>query len=67
MTNKEKILNYLEENGKATIRDFINLWINSPQEYIRQLREEGYKIDTRRLGNDKHSTYIYTPKELSLF
>ena len=67
MTNKEKILNYLEENGKATIRDFINLWINSPQEYIRQLREEGHKIDTRRLGNDKHSTYIYTPKELSLF
>ena len=68
MTNKEKILNYLKENGRATIRGLIiELYIQTPQEYISQLRKDGYNIPAVKLGNDKHSTYIYTPKELSLF
>ena len=59
MTNKEKILNYLIEHGRATIRELtINLWIQTPQEYIRQLRNEGWNIELVYEGENKYGTYI---------
>ena len=70
MTNKELILEYLELHGKATIRELSNnldRWIQTPQEYIRQLRAEGHKIDTVYGENDKHGTYVYKQPELTLF
>lgn len=68
MTNKERILNYLIEHGKATIREFVvELWIQTPQEYIRQLRNEGHKIDLiKEHPKDKHGTYIYKQEQLVL-
>ena len=69
MTNKELILEYLQENGRATIRELSNnldRWIQTPQEYVRQLREEGHKIETVKANpSDKHGTYVL--KELTLF
>jgi len=64
MTNKELILEYLTNNEEATIRDLMNncgKWINSPAEYIRQLRDEGYNIETKTKG--KHGVYILHLKE----
>jgi len=58
MTNKQRILDLLLEKGEATIREItINLWIQTPQEYIRQLRAEGYNIITEYPENQKHGIY----------
>lgn len=67
LNNKERILDYLREKGKATIRELtINLWIQTPQEYIRQLRAEGYNIPLVYEDNNNYGTYIWNEPELSL-
>ena len=68
MTNEKRILNYLIEHGKATPRELsFELWIQTPQEYIRQLKKKGHKIDTvKEHPKDKHGTYIYKQEQLSL-
>lgn len=63
-TNKERVLDYLKERGTATIRDLmLELWIQTPQEYIRLLKKEGYNIETTYCNKDKHGTYILHENE----
>ena len=68
MTNKQRILDLLLEKGEATIRDItINLWIQTPQEYIRQLRNDGYNIITEYPEGKKHGVYkLITAEQMEL-
>ena len=63
MTQKEMVLEYLEKHGTATMRQLRNdcrEWINSPAEYISQLRADGHDIETITANpTDKHGTYVY--------
>uniref|UniRef100_A0A6M3IHU6 Putative DNA binding, helix-turn-helix domain containing protein n=1 Tax=viral metagenome TaxID=1070528 RepID=A0A6M3IHU6_9ZZZZ len=64
MNNKQRILDLLYEKGEASIRDItINLWIQTPQEYIRQLRLEGYNIVTEYPEGQKYGVYKLITKE----
>lgn len=43
--HKERLLKYLQENGKITTMEAIHILNNTRlSEYIRQLRADGYKI-----------------------
>ncbi len=68
MNNKQRILDYLRWKGKATIRDLNNeLFIQTSQEYVRQLKNEGYYIETAYFGKDKHCTYVlHEPEQTEL-
>ena len=50
MTQKEAILNYIEEHGSITPKQAIyDLGITRLAAYIHDLREEGYNIETERI------------------
>lgn len=64
LTNKERVLDYLRFKGMATIRDLNNeLFIQTSQEYIRQLKNEGHFIETVYFPNEKHCHYILHAEE----
>lgn len=68
MENRQKILNYLQQHGRMTIREGLSLRINNPAEYVRRLRKQGFDIVTEwiTLPNGKmYGVYIYksTPIE----
>ena len=45
MSQKERILEYLEKNKTiTTLESVLKLGITDPQHYIMELRNEGYKI-----------------------
>jgi hypothetical protein len=65
--NKQRILDYLREKGTTTIRDItLELWIQTPQEYIRQLKNEGVNIETAYFNDDKHCHYILHEEQTQL-
>ena len=57
-TQRDRILNYLKENGSITVRDAIfDLDINSPAKRIQELRDMGYVIKTDWIVTDKRTRY----------
>lgn len=67
-TQKEKVLRLLRIRPQTTF-DIINQFVLAPQKVIQSLREEGYKILTLPVKNEKYSLYklIEEPKQVSLF
>lgn len=58
LTQRDRILNYLKENGSITVRDAIfDLDINSPAKRIQELRDMGYIIKTDWIVTDKRTRY----------
>lgn len=45
MTQKEKVLQYIDQHGQITNREMMtNLYINSPRDIIYELKKDGHKI-----------------------
>lgn len=58
MTQKERVLNYLEQNGKITSYEcFINLRIVDLQRAIYLLKKDGYNIEDKWIKNGKREKY----------
>ena len=64
----ERLLNYLEEHGKATTKEIVEvLWILAPQKQIEILRHKGHSIKTVQVEGQKYSEYVLEPQiKLSL-
>ena len=63
ITQAQKLLSYLEENGKATTKSIIDeLWILAPQKIIENLKHKVHKIETVKAKGQKYSEYIYHPE-----
>lgn len=65
ITQQQKIVNYLEANPGATIRDmFIDLEINSPSKRLSELRQQGMIHEVKcktvnMMGEKKQFTRYY--------
>ena len=58
MTQRDRMLSYLKQNGSITVRDAIfDLNINSPAKRIQELREMGYIIKTDWIVTDQRTRY----------
>lgn len=58
ITQRDKILSYLKQNGTMTVRDAIfDLDINSPAKRVQELREMGYDIRTDWIVADNGTRY----------
>ena len=63
MTQQQKVLNYFEQYGEATVRGLITeLWVNHPEKIIEMLRHKGYKIETVPVEGQRYEKYIYHPE-----
>lgn len=66
MTNKERILEYLREKDASPRELTVNLWIQTPQEYIRLLKQEGHNILTVPVEGQKYSEYHLVEDQIRL-
>ena len=58
ITQRDKILSYLKQNGTMTVRDAIfDLNINSPAKRVQELRDMGYIIKTDWVVTDNGTRY----------
>jgi len=63
MTQQQKVLDYLQQNGEATVRGLITeLWVNHPEKIVEMLRHKGHKIDTVKVKGQRYEKYIYHPE-----
>lgn len=59
-TQKQKILQYLEENGSATVRElFIYCNINSPTKRLSELMQMGLVYSVRREKTNADGTKVH--------
>lgn len=66
MKNKERILEYLREKDASPRELTVELWIQTPQEYIRQLKQEGHNILTLPVEGQKYSRYHLVEDQIKL-
>ena len=63
VTQHEKLLEYLEQHGEATVRGLITqLWVNHPEKIVEMLRHKGHNIKTVPVEGQKYEKYVYYPE-----
>lgn len=63
-SQRARVREYLVNNGSITgAQAFLELGIYRLSGRIKELREEGMKIETVKTDKSQMATYIYTPEE----